>query len=168
MPYTLTKGLLWFLLALALGLIVGWLLRSIRATTQLRAARGARHDAAEVERLRARVAELEAAQAATRSITAAVAADTVAVAAEQAAGPPGETPGESPVLPGDDLTAVDGIDDEVAALLHGIGVHTFGDLADTEVSLLRTLLAEAGPERAERDPAGWPEQARQLAAAPER
>jgi hypothetical protein len=46
MPYTLMKGLAWFALALALGITVGWLLRSVTAYRQ-------------VSRLRARVAELE-------------------------------------------------------------------------------------------------------------
>jgi hypothetical protein len=46
MPYTLMKGLAWFSIALALGITVGWLLRSVTASRQ-------------ITRLRARVAELE-------------------------------------------------------------------------------------------------------------
>ena len=46
MPYTLMKGLAWFAMALALGITVGWLLRSVAAHRQM-------------SRLRSRVAELE-------------------------------------------------------------------------------------------------------------
>ena len=35
MPYTLMKGLGWFLIALVLGIVIGWLLRSVVAKRQV-------------------------------------------------------------------------------------------------------------------------------------
>lgn len=210
MPYTLTKGLLWFVLALVLGVVLGWLLRSIRATRQLRAARHARHDAAELERLRARVAALEprvghgelpeqlpedAIDSGTEAaIDGRVPADPPQAEADlpstaerpgelAAEIPSGQIPsgesieppgafGDEPVDPptaapdapsGDDLTEVDGIDADVAELCHSIGIVTWADLAGTEVSLLRTMLADAGAGFADRDPSTWPPQAELLA-----
>jgi predicted flap endonuclease-1-like 5' DNA nuclease len=237
MPYTLTKGLLWFLLALLIGIVIGWLLRSIRATSQLRAMRAARHDSAELERLRGRVANLEPAVAerdrlraelAERTRATSALAGSAAVVPEAPArgtdAEPGATPGAAApdaaevgavdvghdtetagvaaVTPGtddaagaapeptsapgatmpgrasapdlstavlggrielDDLTAIEGIDPEIAVLCHSIGVTTWADLADTEVSLLRTMLADAGPRFATNEPDTWPQQARLLA-----
>jgi predicted flap endonuclease-1-like 5' DNA nuclease len=201
MPYTLTKGLLWFVLALLIGLAMGWLLRSIRATSQLRSMRAARHDASELERLRRRVANLEpavaerdrllaeppaaapdaAAPAHVSEVTEVVARapDTAASAppSPAAAEPAGTGPVDvaPPDLSGaagvlgtpvdlDDLTLIEGIDPAIAELCHGIGITSWADLAATEVSLLRTMLADAGPRVPTHGPDTWPEQARLLAA----
>jgi predicted flap endonuclease-1-like 5' DNA nuclease len=76
MPYTLVKGLVWVVLALLIGIVIGWLLRSLRSKRQIARARtaaasgplasgivgsrsGKANDATEVERLRIRLAELE-------------------------------------------------------------------------------------------------------------
>ena len=62
MPYTLMKGLAWVLLAVLLGIVIGWLLRSVAAKRQVERARAANlgtADRDELERLRQRVAELE-------------------------------------------------------------------------------------------------------------
>ena len=70
MPYTLVKGLVWVVLALLLGVVIGWLLRSLRSKRQIAKARAPRtpgspielersNDATELERLRIRLAELE-------------------------------------------------------------------------------------------------------------
>lgn len=59
MPYTLMKGLVWVLLAVLLGIVIGWLLRSIAAKRQVTRARNHHVDTAELERLRGRVANLE-------------------------------------------------------------------------------------------------------------
>ena len=59
MPYTLMKGLGWFLAALLLGILIGWLLRSIAATRQMRKMRAVRADHTELDRLRARNANLD-------------------------------------------------------------------------------------------------------------
>lgn len=213
MPYTLTKGLLWFLLALLLGVIVGWLLRSIRATRQVRAARHARHDAAEAERLRARIANLEPLIAENARLKAELgghaapervaddvpddAIDTGTEAAIDARVPadepdptpePEPEPAAEPVVPSgepvepiaafapapepagdapvalDDLTAIEGVGPATAELLNRIGIHTWAELGRTEVSLLRTMLSDAGPQFATHQPDTWPEQATLLAA----
>jgi predicted flap endonuclease-1-like 5' DNA nuclease len=70
MPYTLVKGLAWVVLALLIGGVIGWLLRSVKSRRQISRARastgiGAPHagpppaDAMEMERLRIRLGELE-------------------------------------------------------------------------------------------------------------
>ena len=72
MPYTLVKGLVWVVLALLIGGVLGWLLRSLRSRRQIARARaaaavgiGAPHagpppaDTSELEQLRIRLAELE-------------------------------------------------------------------------------------------------------------
>ena len=59
MPYTLMKGLVWVLLAVLLGIVIGWLLRSIAAKRQVDRARNHHVDTVELERLRGRVANLE-------------------------------------------------------------------------------------------------------------
>jgi predicted flap endonuclease-1-like 5' DNA nuclease len=71
MPYTLVKGLVWVVLALLIGGVIGWLLRSVKTRRQVAKARAAAAaaaaaveaarpaDAKELERLRLRLAELE-------------------------------------------------------------------------------------------------------------
>jgi hypothetical protein len=117
MPYTLAKGILWVLLALGLGVVIGVLLRSITANRTIRRLR------AEIARLREPV-----------------------------------TP-----YPVDDLTVIEGLGPSAAELCHGIGIHTWADLAATEVSLLQTLLDDAGARVRGQDPTTWPPQAALLA-----
>ena len=64
----------------------------------------------------------------------------------------------------DDLKVVDGIGPKIESLCHGIGIVTWFDLSTTEVSLLRTMLADAGSRFRVHDPSTWPEQAALLAA----
>jgi predicted flap endonuclease-1-like 5' DNA nuclease len=157
MPYTLSMGLLWFALALALGMIIGVALRSVSARRQVALARDAAVDRAELERLRARVAELEAATA--------DAAESERDAPSSTTAPP--VPAVDELLVGrvepDDLTVIEGLGPGVCELCHGIGILTFADLAATEVSLLRTLLVDAGARYQVHDPTTWPAQARLLA-----
>ena len=179
MPYTLMKGFGWFALALVIGLVIGWLLRSIIAKRQVARARRHNVDSAELERLRGRVANLEpvvderdrlrAELDAVRS--AAPPADTGPSAADH---PPHIS---VPSLPDvgaaervlgttitiDDLKVIDGIGPNVEELCHGIGIRTWLDLSVTEASLLRTMLVDAGSRFATLDPTTWPEQARLLA-----
>ena len=193
MPYTLMKGLGWFLAALLLGIVIGWLLRSVAATRQMRKMRAVRADHTELDRLRARNANLEP-----------VVAERDRLAAERGEGkPPGTViapltselavaeaeiessqAGEDHVpaepeftelnlvaaaavigkkIKLDDLTAIEGIGPAIATLCHNIGIHTWADMAATEVSLLRTMLADAGPRFQKFAPASWPEQAGLLA-----
>jgi predicted flap endonuclease-1-like 5' DNA nuclease len=64
----------------------------------------------------------------------------------------------------DDLKVVEGIGPKIESLCHGIGIRTWFDLSTTEVSLLRTMLADAGSRFRRHDPSTWPEQAGLLAA----
>ena len=201
MPYTLTKGLLWFALALLLGVVIGWLLRSIRATRQLRAARVTQHDSAELARLRARLANLEPAVSENDRLKAELAdvrtpatpAASAAVSEPEATTEPEVEPADpepepqpepepepepapletepaepeqppAPVGGPDDLTAIEGVGPAIAGLINGIGIHTWAELADTEVSLLRTMLTDAGPQFSMHQPDSWPEQGALLAA----
>ncbi|MEO6570329.1 MAG: hypothetical protein ABIO83_02165, partial [Ilumatobacteraceae bacterium] len=196
MPYTLMKGLAWILLAVLLGIVVGWLMRSVAAKRQVSRARNHHVDAAEMERLKGRVANLEQVAAerdrlqleldrlrSKPSVTPTgeqapvVATTTMPFSAVETAGPGPEVPaprttpdtasaaavlGSAVTL--DDLRVVEGIGPKIESLLHGIGIRTWFDLSTTEVSLLRTMLADAGPRFKTQDPSTWPEQAALLAA----
>lgn len=248
MPYTLAKGLLWFALAFLLGLIIGYLLRSIVANRQIRSARaGNRPDHHELDKLRGRIANLEpvvAERDRLRSELAALRGETSGAPPETSApleSPESTAPLEATVqavaaVPGDeiisdsdpnpvpdegrtdqtavpddtvadaeptgdvpnddvqvesepeaatgdasgfdadaaaaalgkrikldDLTVVEGIGPAIADLCHGIGIHTWAHLGATEVSLLRTMLNDAGPRFRVHEPDTWPEQAELLA-----
>jgi predicted flap endonuclease-1-like 5' DNA nuclease len=197
MPYTLMKGLAWILLALLLGIVIGWLLRSVVAKRQVARARNHHVDSVEMERLRGRVANLEPLvaerdrlreelEASLRSLpkgkagmvppprfntiadidgAAAPAAPAAEVAPVVTAAPDltiaAAVLGRSIEL--DDLTMVEGIGPKIQELCNGIGIRTWYDLASTEVSLLRTMLVDAGARFRTHDPSTWPEQARLLA-----
>ena len=63
----------------------------------------------------------------------------------------------------DDLKVIEGIGPTVEELCHGIGIRAWSDLAHTEVSLLRTMLDDAGARFKMHDPTTWPRQAELLA-----
>lgn len=63
----------------------------------------------------------------------------------------------------DDLKVIEGIGPKISSLLQAAGITTFAQLAATDVSRLREILAQAGLS-ALADPTTWPEQA-SLAAA---
>lgn len=179
MPYTLMKGLAWILLAVALGIVIGWLLRSVAAKRQVERARAGAGDAAtddELARLRARVANLEPIVAERDRLavdlaearrappaTAARRPDAVESRSDAVGVPDGDASGTPPTEL-DDLTAVVGIGPDVAELCRGIGITTWAELSVTEVSLLRTMLGDAGVDPASCDPSTWPKQAALLAA----
>ncbi len=182
MPYTLAKGFVWIALAVLLGIVIGWLLRSIAAKRQIARARADQTDQAELERLRGRVANLEPAVAERDRLREEVRRLSDAADAEPAApdrAPPDESvpaadaPGSPDVAAAaavlgrsitlDDLTVVEGIGPKIEELCHGIGIRTWFDLSTIEVSLLRTMLADAGPRFRTHDPTTWPEQAGLLA-----
>jgi predicted flap endonuclease-1-like 5' DNA nuclease len=198
MPYTLMKGLAWILLALLLGIVIGWLLRSVVAKRQVARARNHHVDTVEMERLRGRVANLEPIIAERDRLRADLDAARRGTATHAAGGAPaegGEVPAVAAALSGgldavvapaaraapappdvstaaavlgrsialDDLKAVEGVGPKIEELCNGIGIRTWFDLATTEVSLLRTMLADAGPRFRTHDPGTWPEQARLLA-----
>ncbi|HZI44974.1 MAG TPA: hypothetical protein VFD53_07135 [Ilumatobacter sp.] len=172
MPYTLMKGLGWFVAALVIGIVIGWLIRSVTARRQLAKARSQHPDTVELERLRGRIANLEPVVAERDQLRAELDAGRAAPAP-----PPPETHlPEVAVAPdiaaasavlgrpvvADDLTVIPGIGPNVEQLCHGIGIRTWYDLATTEASLLRTMLVDAGPRFSTHDPSLWPELARLL------
>lgn len=59
----------------------------------------------------------------------------------------------------DDLKKIEGIGPKISELLNQYGIHTFEQLAKTDVSRLREILASAGPQLAMHDPGTWPSQA---------
>ena len=59
----------------------------------------------------------------------------------------------------DDLTRIEGIGDQVAALLRENRIHTYAQLRDTDVEQLRAILHKGGPQYNLCDPTTWPEQA---------
>lgn len=161
MPYTLTAGLLWFAAALIIGVCIGVLVRSVTARRQVARARAGNDDLAELERLRGRVAELDALVAEREAER-----DALRDGLQRRDGSTDVTDaaavlGHAVVL--DDLTAVEGLGAGVQELCHGIGIRTWRDLGETEVSLLRTMLDDAGARYQVHDPTTWPTQARLLA-----
>jgi predicted flap endonuclease-1-like 5' DNA nuclease len=201
MPYTLAKGLFWVLAALLLGIVIGWLLRSVAAKRQVARARAHHVDTAELERLRGRVAnlepvvherdrlkaELEIARVKSLSATPTAIPTAAPIAPEpqyfvsiDQPGPidaPTSAPISAPSTPDlasagsvlgkpitlDDLKVVEGIGPKIEGLCHGIGIRTWFDLSTTEVSLLRTMLTDAGSRFRAQDPSTWPQQAAMLA-----
>jgi hypothetical protein len=171
MPYTLMKGLGWFLAALVLGIVIGWLIRSVAARRQISKARSQHVDAIELERLRGRIANLEPVVVERDQLRAVLESASDGAppprAADVAAAPDVAAAASvlgRPVVQ-DDLTVVPGVSAAVESLCHGIGVRTWFDLSTTEASLLRTMLVDAGPRFSTLDPSLWPEMARLLAAA---
>jgi large subunit ribosomal protein L27 len=171
MSYTLMKGLGWFAAAFVLGIVIGWLLRSVTAKRQVARARAHHVDTVELERLRGRVANLEPVVAER---------DRLRAELEEFRGPiasPEEPGAAVPALPDitqaavvlghpvvhDDLKEIPGIGPSVEELCHGIGIRTWFDLSVTEPSLLRTMLDDAGPRFKTHDPNLWPELAGLLA-----
>jgi large subunit ribosomal protein L27 len=62
-----------------------------------------------------------------------------------------------------DLTVIEGIGPAIAHLCINRGITTWWSLANADLALLRSMLAEAGPKYQVHDPASWPQQARLLA-----
>lgn len=181
MPYTLAKMLLWIVLAVGLGIITGWLLRNVTARRQIARVRGQRSDNGEVERLRGRITTLESTIAERDRRIADLEAESPAPEPEAVTSEPpraSDTLIGAPVDPDveraeavlgtpvaiDDLKVIVGIGPTVEELCHGIGIRTWADLAATEVSLLQTMLNDAGARSKTNDPTMWPRQAELLAA----
>ncbi len=172
MPYTLTLGIVWYLGALVLGVVLGWLGRSGVAVRQIvRAADRARADSAtEMNDLRERTDRAERA-AAERDGLRSELEQAKSLLAELAAAdaPPaapdldGATEALGRIIKIDDLTVVVGIGPAVQRLCEGVGIRTWWDLANTPIDGLRSMLGDAGPRFGMHDPTTWPLQARLLA-----
>lgn len=103
---------------------------------------------AEVEDLRARVAELEASAA----------DDATPPDVSEAR----EILGSKVAI--DDLTMVEGVGPKIAGLLNEAGIDSWRALGNAQVERLRGVLTEAGPRYRMHDPSAWPTQAKLLAA----
>lgn len=62
-----------------------------------------------------------------------------------------------------DFTVIEGIGPAIAHLCITRGITTWWSMANSDRSLLRSMLAEAGPKYQVHDPTSWPQQARLLA-----
>ena len=76
--------------------------------------------------------------------------------------PPAPAVKSAPLMP-DDLKIIEGIGPKIASILAAAGITTFAQLAATDVSRLREIIAQAGLT-ALADPATWPQQAALAAA----
>ena len=179
MIYTLAIGILWYLVALGLGLVTGWVLRSTAASRQVSRARRRQQSESEAEiaALRERASDLERAAEERDGLKAEL--ERLRAAAERPAPDNAEhvdEPAPEPALDLDaasavlgrrialdDLRAISGIGPAIERLCHGIGIRTWLDLATTEIGVLRSMLADAGPRFGMHDPTSWPQQARLLA-----
>ncbi len=62
-----------------------------------------------------------------------------------------------------DFTVIEGIGPAIAHLCVNRGITTWWSMANADLSVLRSMLAEAGPKFQVHDPTSWPQQARLLA-----
>ena len=62
-----------------------------------------------------------------------------------------------------DFTLIEGIGPAISHLLVNRGLTTWWSLANADLALLRSMLAEGGPKYQVHDPTSWPQQARLLA-----
>jgi predicted flap endonuclease-1-like 5' DNA nuclease len=186
MPYTLTAGLLWYSGALAVGLMLGWLLRSTSALRQVSRARRQERSSVqqELDDLRSRVGSEEELRLERNRLR-----HDNDLLREQLASRPvetGEAPAEDPEvveeaesptpdleegarvlgrrLSSDDLQVINGIGPVIEGLLNGVGIRSWSDLAAADIDTLTSTLADAGSRFARYNPASWPEQARALMA----
>ena len=58
----------------------------------------------------------------------------------------------------DDFTVIEGIGPKINELIHAEGIHTFSELADTKLTIIQTILDNAGPSFTLADPETWPAQ----------
>ena len=68
-----------------------------------------------------------------------------------------ETPAEAPAS-SDDLKKIEGIGPKISEKLNAAGIHTFAQLAATDVEKLKEILEAAGSRYRMHDPTTWPEQ----------
>jgi predicted flap endonuclease-1-like 5' DNA nuclease len=85
-----------------------------------------------------------------------------------AAAPPEPDLGEAARVLGapvrmNDLTVLEGVGPAIAHLCINRGITTWWSMANADISVLRSMLAEAGPKYQVHDPTSWPQQARLLA-----
>lgn len=62
--------------------------------------------------------------------------------------------------PKDDLKKIEGIGPKIEGLLNDAGIFTFSKLANTPLTIIQSVLDNAGPRYRISDPGTWPEQAK--------
>lgn len=89
--------------------------------------------------------------------------EVIAAPAAVASPPPATTIEKQPAATEppspDDLTRIEGIGPKISETLQAAGIHTFAQLAGTEVSRLQEILEASGPNLRLAKPDTWPEQA---------
>ena len=183
MPYTLAKFFLWGLLMALAGGIVGWLLRSLKARTDLDRRQTVPVDASESDRVRSELELAVAERDRLRMELADVRGSSAGALGFSSL--PSTTSSRAPVEPVevtswtldldaaravlgkrialDDLRVIEGIGPKIAELCDGIGVMTWHQLAETDIGTLQAMLDAAGSRFKMHRPASWPEQAALLA-----
>ena len=63
-----------------------------------------------------------------------------------------------PIIP-DDLKVIEGIGPKIEGLLNAAGVHTYEQLSKARLTMLESVLKDAGPRFRMHDPSTWGEQA---------
>ena len=165
------------------GGIVGWLLRSLKARTDLARQQTTSVDESEADRLRGELEPVVAERDRLRMELADVRGSSAGAlgfssAVETSIIPPDDVDADpSPAdldldaaaavlgkkIALDDLRAIEGIGPKIAELCAGIGVTTWSQLAATDVDALQSMLNAAGSRFQMHKPASWPQQAALLA-----
>lgn len=76
---------------------------------------------------------------------------------------PADEPAATTITEMDDLKAVEGIGPKIEEILNKGNIHTYAQLAATEVDAIKTMLAEAGGRYKNHNPTTWPRQAKMAA-----
>jgi predicted flap endonuclease-1-like 5' DNA nuclease len=147
-----------FLFALALGLLLWWLLSKFLGD------RLTSHSSELQDRINFLEGELEACRKSKVAVSVetpkaspsvdlgSVATGAVAATAVSSIAP--KSSGKK-----DDLKIVEGIGPKIEELCHNAGIYTFAELADTPVHRIKEILEAAGPRFQMHDPSTWAEQA---------
>ncbi len=187
MPYTLMKFLVWAIAFFGIGVLVGWLLRALKARGEVAAARRAAVVDDAMGPAAADDVEADAASehtAADDGVEQDVADERDAATddhrdhVEEVVQQPADEPSadlptaldldEARAVLGapiqlDDLTVVDGVGPKIAELCAGVGITTWRELADADPATLRAMLDDAGSRFRIHDPTTWSHQAELLA-----
>jgi len=168
-------------MALAGG-IVGWLLRSLKARTDLARPQTLPIDAsesdrvrselesavAERDRLRMELADVRGSSAGALGFSTTLDTSTVLPEPVEPVEPVDLDLDAARAVLGkrialDDLRVVEGIGPKIAELCAGIGVMTWRQLAETDIGTLQSMLDAAGSRFKMHRPGSWPQQAALLA-----
>jgi predicted flap endonuclease-1-like 5' DNA nuclease len=186
MGYYFAMTWAWWLLAVAVAVVITWLLfrvldrgqRGQRAVTTGTVTDPAdtagdatgSGSAGDLATARARIAELEGMARQLPGLQARI-AELEAIAAQSAlamdADPETDMRTASAIIGYpvglNDLTVVEGVGPKIRELLHGSNIRTWRELSTTPVAMLNQILDDAGPHFRIHNPSTWPRQAGLLA-----